>query len=104
MERINVEEVYGEPIDEDDTIFKLSNSGKRVDMYCVNDLILDYYKLYESLGEEFVDIYELATRINNDRHEGKLNKEWIENKMIEMDRLSIKNTLMNYGGDYLYDN
>ena len=56
-------------------------------MYCVNDLILDFYKLYESKGEEDVDFYELATRINNDRHEGKLNKEWIENKM---DRLSIK--------------
>ena len=50
MEKINVEEIYGEPIDEDDTIFNLSNSGKRADMYCVNDLILDYYKLYESSG------------------------------------------------------
>ena len=29
MEKINVEEVYGEPYDEDDTIFKLSNSGKK---------------------------------------------------------------------------
>ena len=26
IEKINIEEVYGEPIDEDDTIFKLSNS------------------------------------------------------------------------------
>ena len=84
MEKINVEEVYGEPYDEDDTIFKLSNSGKKAQMYCVNDLILDFYKLYESKDEEHVDFYELATRINNDRHEGKLNKEWIENKMIEM--------------------
>ena len=84
MEKINVEEVYGEPYDEVDTIFKLSNSGKKAQMYCVNDLILDFYKLYESKGEEDVDFYELATRINNDRHEGKLNKEWIENKMIEM--------------------
>ena len=96
IEKINIEEVYGEPIDENDTIFKLSNSGKRADMYCVNDLILDYYRLYESKDEEWIDYYELATRINNDRHEGKLNKEWIKNKMIEMDRLSIKNTLMNY--------
>ncbi len=90
MEIINVEEIYGEPIDEDDTIFKLSNSGKKAEMYCVNDLILDFYKLYESTDEKNVDFYELATRINNDRHEGKLNKEWIKNKMIEMDRLSIK--------------
>ena len=30
MEKINVEEVYGEPYDEDDTIFKLSNSGKKL--------------------------------------------------------------------------
>ena len=96
MERINVEEIYGEPYDEDDTIFKLSNSEKKAEMYCVNNLILDFYRLYESKDEEYVDYYDLATRINNDRHEGKLNKEWIENKMIEMDRLSIKNTLMNY--------
>ena len=93
IEKINIEEVYGEPIDEDDTIFKLSNSEKRVDMYCVNDIILDYYKLYESLDEEFVDFYELATRINNDRHEGKLNIELIKNKMKEMYRLTIKSIL-----------
>lgn len=65
-------------------------------MYCVDDLILDYYRLYESTDEEHVDYYELATRINNDRHEGKLNKEWIRNKMIEMDRLSIEKTIMGY--------
>ena len=76
IEKINIEEVYGEPIDENDTIFKLSNSGKRADMYCVNDLILDYYRVDEPI-DEHVDYYELATRINNDRHEGKLNKEWI---------------------------
>ena len=71
MEKINVEEVYGEPIDEDDTIFKLSNSGKRAHMYCVNDFILNLYRLYESIDDD-VDYYELATRISNDRHEGKL--------------------------------
>ena len=96
IEKINIEEVYGEPIDEDDTIFKLSNSGKKSQMYCVNDLILDFYRLYESIDKEHVDYYELATRINNDRHEGKLNKELIKNKMMEMDRLSIRNTLMSY--------
>ena len=30
IEKINIEEVYGEPIDENDTIFKLSNSGKKL--------------------------------------------------------------------------
>ena len=42
IEKINIEEVYGEPIDENDTIFKVSNSGKRADMYFINNLILDY--------------------------------------------------------------
>ena len=93
MEKINVEEVYGEPIDEDDTIFKLSNTGKKTEMYCVNDVILDFYRLYESIDEEHVDYYELATRINNDRHDGKLNIEWIKDKMKEMYRLTIKSIL-----------
>ena len=65
-------------------------------MYCVDNIILDFYMLCESIDGEHVDYYELARRISNDRHEGKLNKEWIKNKMIEMDRQSIKNTLMNY--------
>ena len=34
MEKINVEEIYGEPIDEDDTIFLLSNSGKK-ELKCI---------------------------------------------------------------------
>ena len=84
IEKINIEEVYGEPIDEDDTIFKVSNSGKRADMYFINNLILDYYKTYETSYEEVVDFYELTTRINNDRHEGKINKKWMENKIKEI--------------------
>lgn len=35
IEKINIEEVYGEPIDEDDTIFNLSNSGKKKKLKCI---------------------------------------------------------------------
>ena len=73
IEKINIEEVYGEPYDEDDTIFKLSNSGHVARMNFVSDMIFDFYCRRALLNNEYVDSYEITTIIANDRHEGKLN-------------------------------
>ena len=81
IEKINIEEVYGEPIDENDTIFKVSNSGKKAQMYCIDHTVLDFYKLCELKDNEHYDFYELTTRINNDRHEGRINLNLIEDKI-----------------------
>ena len=88
MEKINIEEVYGEPIDEDDTIFKLSNSRHFAKMNYVNDEIFDFYCKCAVLNNEYVDSYEITTIIANDYHEGKLNETWIKNKMLEMSELT----------------
>lgn len=83
IEKINIEEVYGEPIDEDDTIFKLSNSGKKANMN-VGELLLNLSRLYdESFRIPFCFMInrDTAIRIANDRHEGKLDKEWYKNEM-----------------------
>ena len=78
MERINVEEVYGEPIDEEDLIFKLSNSGKKANMG-VGDFILNAYRANEKQNDKYFQIPtgfiisdEMIIRIANDRHEGIL--------------------------------
>ena len=67
MERINIEEVYGEPLDEEDLIFKLSNSGKKVNMHIDVDTLLTYM-----FNEQYDDEYEMSVRIANDRHEGRI--------------------------------
>lgn len=80
MERINIEEVYGEPIDENDTIFKLSNSGEKAAMFVGDSSTLESYKIDELLNHKCVDLYELSVRIANDRHEGKIDNVSTENE------------------------
>ena len=67
MERINIEEVYGEPNDENDLIFKLSNSGKKVNMHIDVDVLLTYM-----FNEQYEDEYEMSVRLANDIHEGRI--------------------------------
>ena len=67
MERINIEEVYGEPNDENDLIFKLSNSGKKVNMHIDVDVLLTYMS-----NEQYEDEYEMSVRLANDIHEGRI--------------------------------
>ena len=73
IEKINIEEVYGEPIDENDTIFKLSNSGKRAYMG-VYDILSSLCSSYNDIRIPTASIAtnDIAIRIVNDSHEGIL--------------------------------
>ena len=90
MEKINVEEIYGEPIDEDDTIFKLSNSGKRANMGA-SDFLLSLCSLNNDsrMPSAFLMSNDIAVRIANDRHEGILMDRFREFERNE--KLSIEN-------------
>ena len=93
IEKINIEEVYGEPIDENDTIFKLSNSGKRAYMGA-GDILLSLCSSNNDfrMPTAFIASDDIAIRIVNDRHEGILIDRLREFERNE--KLSIENNLI----------
>ena len=78
MEKINVEEIFGEPIDEDDVIFKLSNSGKKAYMSSRDFLSLCISNNNFRMPTAFIISNDIAIRIANDYHEGILIDRWRE--------------------------
>ena len=93
MEKINIEEVYGEPIDENDTIFKLSNSGKKAYMGASDLLSLCSSNKYFRMPIAYITSDDdITIRIANDNHEGILIDRLREFERNE--KLSIESNLI----------